>query len=924
MYPQERPQRGGFLPIFWDVPRADTHAVEDIGAVVDWLTERCDFHADAKSSLAVLHNRNDMTNLFRASNWVSSSHDSVVSRGVTTCAGMTAHTVLLAQTKVGFLTGGRKNSFLTLPEEEQMVQLEEAYARATVAITRARSLCLIMGPLDMKGLLGAATVMGTLMYGAGHVWSGRAHFYLHDHELARSPPDESFIDMLKQSCHLSGPHFPPPAIVEAVQDYVTNYHKVRRLHLIVVDLWRPWKYNTARAREITDQLWRISDCDDTRRVSPFRPEGPDPPLRCRRFAYGYALDGSEFPSYLVWPQRDGRLYTLLHTSTTDTLVLDQSFFRPLGMQNFYDSFALVSRICVRREALALFGLREDELLPDLHITREGVLRIELGAHQEHRVNHAARAADRTKVPAAVIQVAAHEMDADSDKAESGAASSDSEDSESESDSEHNDPPSTLAYDVEQYERMQASYTAVGQDFYDQDDLIGSMYRKLQRLELVPEQWPLARLSFSLQKCVDHLDRVLAGCCWEVYATRTDPPKSLFSLQQVSKCLTMMLAIYLAKEVAAILRAVMTHDTKKLYDEGTVHLLCSNYWIQPIYQELLHSSSRYNATRTGERNRPSSGLARVAAHPRPPKKRKPSASGTRFCDWIGGICYADTLQVWFPAHWAPVVLQQLQQKEDSYRAAHPSWMDQTEAPPDIRKQWREARANRRMQFKVGNYKDGDRESNIRMLTGTIKADWIQLPVERYLAALPTLRQGVIAAVYRNKGAAPWAITRAEKLQLSVFFPSDLSLDDWYAGVYSLSTVWPDVSMMGADYLRKVAGYDFHHLRKKYEVLSMWGNIDPQWRLLKNHLETKGPSWLHRRLSRTLSSFTLVSVTTEHTLLPWACNRYLFMVELLNVTRHTGNTEPGDLLHLRQGLLLDHSGMEGASSRIIESSGLRKLG
>ena len=114
--PNERPQR----------------AVEDIGAVGDWLTERCDFRADAKSSLAVLHNRNDMTNLFRASNWVSGSQDSIVSRGVTTCAGMTAHTVILAQTRVGFLTGGRKKYFLALPEEEQMVQLEEAYARATV------------------------------------------------------------------------------------------------------------------------------------------------------------------------------------------------------------------------------------------------------------------------------------------------------------------------------------------------------------------------------------------------------------------------------------------------------------------------------------------------------------------------------------------------------------------------------------------------------------------------------------------------------------------------------------------------------------------------------------------------------------------------------------------------------------------------
>ena len=58
---------------------------------------------------------------------------------------------------------------------------------------------------------------------------GRAHFYLHDHELSRSPPDESFIGLLKQNCCLSGPHFRPPAIVEVLQNYVTNYHKVRRL-----------------------------------------------------------------------------------------------------------------------------------------------------------------------------------------------------------------------------------------------------------------------------------------------------------------------------------------------------------------------------------------------------------------------------------------------------------------------------------------------------------------------------------------------------------------------------------------------------------------------------------------------------------------------------------------------------------------------
>ena len=90
--------------------------------------------------------------------------------------------------------------------------------------------------------------------------------------------------------------------------------------------------------------------------------------------------------------------------------------------------------------------------------------------------------------------------------------------------------------------------------------------------MVPERWPLARLSFSLQTCVDHLDRVLAGCCWEVQATRTTPSESLLSLHQVAKCLTMKLAVHLAKEVAAILRAVLTHETKKLYNDSTVHLL----------------------------------------------------------------------------------------------------------------------------------------------------------------------------------------------------------------------------------------------------------------------------------------------------------------------------------------------------------------
>ena len=66
---------------------------------------------------------------------------------------------LHAQTRVGFLSGGRGKRMRDLTPTEFAAQLEEAYARATVALTRAQRLCLIMGSLDMKGRLGLYRVM---------------------------------------------------------------------------------------------------------------------------------------------------------------------------------------------------------------------------------------------------------------------------------------------------------------------------------------------------------------------------------------------------------------------------------------------------------------------------------------------------------------------------------------------------------------------------------------------------------------------------------------------------------------------------------------------------------------------------------------------------------------------------------------------
>ena len=72
---------------------------------------------------------------------------------------------MVAQTRRGFLSGGSARQTANLNDVERDTQLEEAYARATVALTRSQRLCVLQCPLDQKGPIGAATILGCLQYG---------------------------------------------------------------------------------------------------------------------------------------------------------------------------------------------------------------------------------------------------------------------------------------------------------------------------------------------------------------------------------------------------------------------------------------------------------------------------------------------------------------------------------------------------------------------------------------------------------------------------------------------------------------------------------------------------------------------------------------------------------------------------------------
>ena len=105
-----------------------------------WLSgfEAVSLSHQAKMAVWLCCDRNKMVTTFGNSKWMTQTEGSVLSRSVASCVGMTARLVLLAQTRVGFLSGGRSKLTRNLPPAEQIAQ--RTYARVTFALTRGHSI----------------------------------------------------------------------------------------------------------------------------------------------------------------------------------------------------------------------------------------------------------------------------------------------------------------------------------------------------------------------------------------------------------------------------------------------------------------------------------------------------------------------------------------------------------------------------------------------------------------------------------------------------------------------------------------------------------------------------------------------------------------------------------------------------------------
>ena len=156
------------------------------------------------------------------------------------------------------------------------------------------------------------------------------------------------------------------------------------------------------------------------------------------------------------------------------------------------------------------------------------------------------------------------------------------------------------------EHIPTERTAVGVTSEDVPGLpLTGGFETLQTLANV-----LARLTIPLSGFSKQLERLLEGYCLELIATNAVPAQHNGAVRQFAKDLVMVSTMHLSERIASLLRNVMDHPTKVLYDPETEPLIFPQFWVLPLYRELLNTASRCRPSRATELSRGASGLVKV--------------------------------------------------------------------------------------------------------------------------------------------------------------------------------------------------------------------------------------------------------------------------------------------------------------------------
>ena len=373
---------------------------------------------------------------------------------------------------------------------------------------------------------------------------------------------------------------------------------------------------------------------------------------------------------------------------------------------------------------------------------------------------------------------------------------------------------------------------------------------IQRFLTLPTTWPMARLMFPIRDLRRQMETLLQTYCFEIEVTCAQAREQDAFVRRMALHLTQYLAVFLAETITVLLQRVLTHPARGLVDDTNAALLTQKFWVQAIYTELLCASSRHRAVREQEKQRPPTGLVKVVCLPfdgaaaQKHGRRKPTDA--RFETMLGGSSSVDSLFVWFPASWMPLVVEALREKSfastqvvSQMGAVASTDQTQTELPEGLD-----------FTYKVKRWQ-ADARGCCPVLQSRINVDWLTFDPRMFVPLFPRLKEGILCDVFIQKAAVAWDNAPSNRIMVSLLLPGPMEMDQWLKDVRACINMWPLQKTEHVVTNQMVTEVFMRRERKRLQARHIWDTIEPVWPMIKDRVWTKHATGLpydalHRHL------------------------------------------------------------------------------
>ena len=221
---------------------------------------------------------------------------------------------------------------------------------------------------------------------------------------------------------------------------------------------------------------------------------------------------------------------------------------------------------------------------------------------------------------------------------------------------------------------------------------------------------------------------------------------------------------------------------------------------------------------------------------------------------------NTLYVWFPASWAPIVAEQLFERSsksdgpyNNFQHGQPArglsqnpsgghaWPQPTHefAGPSVSATEAE---NNEVMYKIWRWSLPG-TAVMPVLNVSSRVTWLELDDKALLDSYAVSQEGILCDVFLQKCSAAWQGAPGQRLTVSIMLPGRQLADEWLDFMLSQRNLWPTFTTKGAP-TEMITERTFRKEPRRLQAKRLWMDIKITWDLLYNRMYTEAPTGMSR--------------------------------------------------------------------------------